>query len=105
MDVEDIGEDEDALLCNTDKINCCTNMKGEIRAGEWYYPSGNSVGIKIMKMKQEQDEFYRDRGMQVVRLHHRQGRVVERGRFQCAIPDVNNVTRSIYVHIGKFIII
>ena len=104
MDVEDIGEGEDALLCNTDKVMCCTNQNGESRAGEWYYPSGNSVDIEVVDMKQEQDEFYRDRGTQVVRLHRREGRIVERGRFQCKIPDAGDTIQFIYVHIGRFIV-
>ena len=96
MDVDDIGEGNAALLCHTNKIDCCTNSMGQIRVGEWYYPNGTLVGIrKIMGI-----EFYRDRYTQVVRLNHRQGMFVLRGRFSCEVPDANDVNRTVFVNIG-----
>ena len=94
MDVDVIGEGDDAaLLCHTDKPDCCDKPN---KAGEWYYPNGTIVGIKA----ESQDEFYRNRGTQVVRLNHRNESFTERGLFQCEIPDSSNMTQTVYVHIG-----
>ena len=94
MDVDAIGEGDDAaLLCHTDKPDCCGKPN---KAGEWYFPNGTLVGVKTFTR-----EFYRNRGMQVVRLNHRQGRsFTERGLFRCEIPDSSNMTQTVYVHIG-----
>ena len=95
--VDDIGEgDAAALLCHTDKVDCCTDMMRQTRAGEWYFPNGTRVGT----FGGFQDEFYRNRGTQVVRLNRRQGTFTERGLFRCEVPDSDNVTQSVYINIG-----
>ena len=94
VDVDAIGENETALLCHTDKPDCCGKPN---KAGEWYFPNETRVRIK----GQSQDnEFYRDRGPQVVRLNRHNGSLTERGLFQCEIPDSSNMTQTVYVHIG-----
>ena len=95
MDVDDIGVNENALLCHTDKRDCCGEPPN--RDGEWYFPNGTKVGIQGIS----QDEFYRNRGTQVVRLNHQQGiSQTERGLFRCEVPDSKNVTQTVYVNIG-----
>ena len=101
VDANDIGVNETALLCHTDKMTCCTNENGQIRAGQWYFPNGTSVGF----MGASHDEFYRDRGTQVVRLHHREGMFTERGPFQCTIPDANDIMQNISINIGMLSIL
>ena len=96
--VDDIGEGDAALLCHTDKTPCCGPPN---RAGEWYYPGGYYVGIQ----GGSSDEFYRNRGTQVVRLNRRQGTFTERGLFRCEVPDARNIVRFIYVNIGMSLII
>ena len=96
MDVSDIGEEDDALLCHTNKTDCCNSSMSQIQAGEWYYPNGTLVGIMGI-------EFYRDRHTQVVRLHHHQGRFVLGGRFRCEAPNGTGDMQSIYVYIGMFV--
>ena len=98
VDVDDIGEgNETSLLCHTNKANCCGLPS---RKGEWYFPGGNPVGNTG---KFPDRDFYRDRGPQVVRLHHRQGAQIQRGRFRCEIPDDKDVMQSIYAYIGMLI--
>ena len=99
VDVNDIDEDSNALLCLTDKPTCCTNKDNQTRAGDWYYPNGALVDTMG---KKPPDEFYRDRGDRVVRLKHRQGRfsVTQRGRFRCIVPDSNGVNQTVFVYIG-----
>ena len=91
INVDDIGEGDNALLRCTNKIDCCGEPMAN-RAGEWYYPNGASVGI----MGGSTDEFYRNRGPQVVRLHHRQGTPIERGLFRCEVPDASNTIQPIH---------
>jgi hypothetical protein len=95
VDIDDIGEGDDALLCHTNKTKCCGSP---FRIGEWYYPNGTRV-VDLLQVW-SQDEFYRNRGTQVVRLSHRQGTFTERGRFRCDIPDTRNDVQSIYAYIG-----
>ena len=95
MDVEDIGEGDNALLCHTNKPDCCSARPN--RAGEWYYPNG----IDVKTMMPSKDEFYRNRGKKFIRLNHREGTFTRRGLFQCEIPDADNKTQSVYVYIGK----
>ena len=94
VDVHDIGINQTALLCNTDKTNCCGEPPN--RAGKWYFPSGTEVKTR----GGFQDEFYRDRGRQVVRLHHRIGTFTERGLFRCEVPDADDIMQSITINIG-----
>ena len=100
MDVDDIGEGDNALLCHTDKADCCTNMRGQVRAGEWYFedmrvgPLGNPTRNNL---------FYRNRGTRVVRLNLRGSPPrSERGRFRCTVPDANNITQTLFVNIGMY---
>ena len=95
VDVDDIGEDENALLCHTNKIDCCRYPN---RAGEWYFPNGTRVGI----VGGSSDDFYRDRGTQIVRLNHRIGSFTARGLFRCEVLDASGTNRRIYVNIGKY---
>ena len=95
VDVNDIGEYDDALLCHTDKPDCCYPYYG-LRVGEWYYPNGSRVRIQ----GGYQDEFYRNRGAQIVRLNRRQGTFTARGLFRCEVPDINNNIQTVYVNIG-----
>ena len=58
----DIASNTTALVCYTDKVDCCRREK----TGEWYYPNGSQVRINSTG-----DGFYRDRGPSAVRLHRR----------------------------------
>ena len=102
VDVDDIGEDDDALLCHTDKPDCCNPfLVYGIRAGEWYYPNGSRVGIQ----GGYQDEFYRNRRAQVVRLNRRQGTFTARGLFRCEVPDASGIIQTVFVNIGMYTVI
>ena len=102
VDVADIGEGNDALLCHTDKADCCTNMMGRTRAGEWYFLGNedNIMRVETLGIPPRNDTFYRDRHISVVRLNRR-GSPQERGLFRCEVPDTNNVNQMLSVNIGK----
>ena len=102
VDVADIGKYDDtgedaALLCNTNKSDCC-NI---IRTGEWYFPSGARVGIEGESSLH--DRFYRNRGPSIVRLN-RHGSPSQRGSFRCEVLDDNNNIQRVFVNIGMLFI-
>ena len=93
MTLEDIGEEDDALLCMTNTIACCKPpYTGEnwSALGNWFFPNETSVPTENKLW-----DFYRDRGQMVIRLNRRRGG--EEGIYHCEIPDSMNVTQTIYI--------
>jgi hypothetical protein len=100
VDVDDIGENGDALLCTTNNTNCCNKPMGE-----WYFPGSNNMTVGIKGNPPNNNEFYRNRGSGpgVVRLHRRRSSSKsKRGRFRCEVPDADNKMQMFFVNIGKF---
>ena len=94
MILEDIGEDDGALLCITNYTDCCRpTYTGEMGSvlGNWYFPNGTRLPSRTSIA----DDFYRTRGQMVVRLHRRRGGV--EGIYRCEIPGAMNVTQTIYI--------
>ena len=88
--LEDIGENDTALLCMTNLTACCSpSHTGENMSalGNWFFPNGSKVPTR--------GNFYRRRGQSVVRLNHGRGGV--EGIYRCKIPDSMNVTQTIYI--------
>jgi hypothetical protein len=88
LSLSSIGEGESALLCVTDG-SCCTPPN---RSGEFYYPDNTRVGTEGSG-----DDFYRDRGNQMIRLHRRNDATSPTGMYKCAIPDSSGVTQEIFI--------
>ena len=86
----DVGEGGNALLCKTNKEECCGIPPN--RVGEFYNPNG--VQVPIAK---QQQGFYRNRGQKVIRLNRRVGVTSPAGRYRCEIPDADDVVQKIYV--------
>ncbi len=91
--ISDIGEDDEALLCKTDKVECCGTIPN--RFGEFYFPDGVRVPIK-----RDGQQFYRNRGEQQIRLNRRRGIMSPTGVYRCEIPDSNNVLQKVFVTVG-----
>ena len=92
--LEDIGErDVDALLCKTNQTACCIHI-GDLRPpiiiGNWFFPNGTRVPSEDVN-----DDFYRNRGEMVVRMHRRRGGVD--GIYRCEIPDAAGASQTIYI--------
>ena len=100
VDVADIGEGDDALLCHTNKADCCTDTMGQKRAGEWYFPGNKTMKVKILGDPPRNNVFYRNRGNMTVLLNQH-GNPQERGLFRCEVPDANNANQMLSVNIGK----
>ena len=88
--VSDIGEGGGALLCKTDLVECCRSPPN--RFGEFYYPNGTKVPIMALG-----DAFYRNRGLQEVRLNRRAGTTSPTGSFRCEVLDATRFVHSIYI--------
>ena len=92
VSLEDIGEDDTALLCKTNFTACCRAPYTETGSalGNWYFPNGTKVP-SIGK----QWDFDRTRGQMVVSMHRRRGGVA--GIYRCDISVSTNVTQAIYI--------
>ena len=91
--LEDIGEDDDALLCITDQPVCCRPPRtgeAQLPIGNWYFPNGTRV-----PSSGGQWDFHRTRGHMVVLLHRKRGGVD--GVYCCVVPDALNATQTVYI--------
>ena len=93
--LDDIGEEDNtALLCMTNLIACCRPAQANGSSlGNWYFPNGTRVASEFVN--ETIWDFYRDRGLMVVRMKRRRGG--EEGIYRCEIPDSMNVTQTIYI--------
>ena len=98
VDADDIGEYDNALMCHTNRPDCCSVN----RAGEWYFPNRSYVPVvgHYDHNLGYSDYFYRNRDDGVVRLNRHENPLAF-GRFQCLVPDANGVTRTLIVQICK----
>ena len=91
LNIEVIGESEQALICQTEKRPCCRTPP--YRFGEWYYPNDSIVPIMGVGAP-----FYRDRSDEgLIRLHRRSSHNATdpTGLFCCELPDANNTNHTL----------
>ena len=94
--MEDIGENDTALLCMTNFTDCCTSiftMTGSA-SGDWFFPNGTRI-VNGTTIPSEQEDIYVTRDHMVVCMHRRKGGVA--GIYHCEIPDSMNVMQTIYI--------
>ena len=84
--LENIGEDDNALLCMTEYSTCCKQPA----LGNWFFPNGTRV-----PSNGNQGDFHRSRGHMVVLLKRKRGG--EDGVYCCEIPDAMDVIQTIYI--------
>ena len=95
----DIGEGAAALQCTTDKVTCCTNMNGETRAGEFFFPNGTQVPL----LGNTTSPYYRQRHSMSISLNRRSNIPTQpTGQFHCEIPDASGTTVNLFINIGVF---
>ena len=87
--LEDIGENDGALLCMTNLIACCRPPYRNGAVGNWYFPNTTIVPSDMNL------DFHRTRGQMVVYLHRKRGG--ENGIYRCEIHDSMNVMQNIYI--------
>ena len=90
----DVGENEGALLCQTDLTQCCSTPPH--RHGEFFYPNGE----RVLTFGGGGD-FYRNRGLQVIRLNRKPGTTSPTGRFRCQLPDASGITQDVFINISR----
>ena len=97
VSLEDIGEDDTALLCLTDLTVCCrspyTGIIGYV-VGNWFFPNGTRV-LSSFTTTGEKWEIHRTRGQHLVYLHRSRGGAT--GIYRCTIPDGAGVHRNITI--------
>ena len=93
---DDIGEGDSALLCTTDRDDCCNGFFS--RAGEFYFPNGSQVPIQG---DVGSSGYYRNRGIQLIRLN-RQSNGILTGQFRCEIPSSVDANSVLYINIGTY---
>jgi hypothetical protein len=64
--------------------------------GEWVYPNGSFVCIK-----DSGDDFYRNRGLGIVRLNRINNATSPTGQFCCVVPDATFTSTTTCIHIGE----
>ena len=99
--LEDIGEDDDALLCITNLTTCC-RVENRSALGQWFFPNGThvpSIFVNQTSQPKLKWDFYRTREKMMVLLHRRGGGVD--GIYRCEIiPDSTHVyqtNQTIYI--------
>ena len=107
--VSNIGTDINALLCNTDRSDCCTggDHPNGIAQGHWYFPDGTEVMSFTIEdaANPTRNFFSRSRGTGIVRLSRRGNPPQsQRGRFRCVIPDASGMDVTLFVNIGEWFI-
>ena len=89
--LSEIGEGEKALLCKTDKKDCCGTVPN--RFGQFYFPGG----LEQVPIAKQQQDFYRNRGDQSVGLNRREGVTSPTGTYRCEIPNADDEMIKIYI--------
>ena len=95
----DIGEGEaNALRCTTDSTTCCSNLNGEMRAGDFYFPNGDMVPTS----GNTSSGYYRNRFSRFILLNRRSlGETT--GQFHCEIPDASGTKVNLFINIGEYV--
>ena len=91
----DIGENDTALQCTTDRVGCCS----AVRAGQFYFPDGTQV--PFLGPDPSVRTYYRNRGTGFIRLNRRPNGD-ETGQFRCEIPDPSGTLVNLFINVGTF---
>ena len=95
MSHEEIGEANEALLCLTNKIDCCTLNESQ---GDWYDPENNLLPNKTTG--HDGNSVYTSKGPSYIRLNKVKGNNnINPGVYHCKIPDSNGTDQRIYIGI------
>ena len=96
VNIEDIGENNAALICQTDGRPCCQSLPN--RAGEWYYPNGSNLTNDLSGR-----DLYRNRGDEgEVRLNRRNNALFPIGMYHCEVPDISSINHTVYVGLLRY---
>ena len=98
--ITDVGESTEtsggALVCRTDNDDCCANVPGQTRQGEWKFPNGSMV-----RTPGSGDDFYRNRGTSILRLSRRNDATGPTGQYCCEVASVDDPNARICISLSK----
>ena len=99
--ITDVGESTPtthcgALVCRTDRTDCCSADPGEIKQGEWTYPNGS-----LVDNKGSGDDIYRTRGASTVLLNRRNGATGPTGLYCCKVASAADPNATICINLSK----
>lgn len=90
----DIGVEENALYCITDRVECCRHHDGG-QSGDWFLP-GQTRAIYGGGPESSAD-FSMSRNPSAVLMHRRNGATSPIGVYRCEVLDSGGVLRSLYI--------
>ena len=90
--LEDIGEQDSALVCMTNLSACCRPPYGSA-SGNWFLP--DTTRVPSNNNGRLTWDIYRTREEMAVYMHRRRGG--EKGIYYCEIHDSMNVMQTIYI--------
>ena len=92
-----VGEGDNAVLCRTDRTDCCILMdSGGMRIGEWRYPNNT-----IVNNRASGSDFYRTRGTMVVALNRRNNATQPTGLYCCEVATMAGLNATICIILSK----
>ena len=86
VNLEDIGEDYDALQCSFFQRACCRSY-----TGNWFFPNGTGVPTSGLQWEFYSDDMFRN----AVYMHRRRGGVT--GIYHCEILGTADVIQTLYI--------
>ena len=89
--VDNIGE---ALLCSTDRVDCCTDHDEYSIAGNWFLPNGSKIPSTTSTQS-----LHITLGNQTVGLNVNNSLQAPTGIYHCEIMDKKNITHYLYAGI------
>ena len=99
--ITDVGESTlathgGALVCRTDRDDCCSADPGQTKQGDWRYPNGS-----LVDNKGGGDDIYRRRGASTVLLNKRNGATGPTGLYCCEVASVADPNARICINLSK----
>ena len=90
INIEDIGREENALVCQTNAYSCCrgidirTSLDRSLR--DWSFPGRSTRLCGKYQPNREDCHLYTSREFRAVLLHRNSSNIMT-GRYKCTIPD------------------
>ena len=94
MVITDIGEGSNALICMTDRTDCCKVLGN--RRGEWRFPNGT-----LVDRNSAGGDLYRNRSTQQVLLNRRNNALGPLGSYCCEVGTVADPNAMICINMSK----